>query len=174
MPPAPDDRAPVHPLTVWVDADACPGPIKEILVRAARRRSVRTVFVANKLIALPDHPCLSTIRVGAGPDVTDARLVEIARPGDLVISHDIPLAAQLVANGVIVIDPRGELYSAENVRERLSIRDFMHDLREEGVRTSGPAAFGQQSAQAFANTYDRELTRALRRVIDDPREQRKI
>lgn len=162
----------VPPLTVWVDADACPGPIKEILVRAAQRKSVRTVFVANKFIALPDHPCLATIRVGSGADVTDAHIVEIAHRGDLVISHDIPLAAQLVENGVTVIDPRGELYSAENVRERLSIRNFMHDLREDGVRTSGPAAFGQRASQAFANTYDRELTRALRERVDHPRERR--
>lgn len=150
-------------MTVWVDADACPGPIKEILVRAAQRRQVLTVFVANKHIALPDHPNLSAVRVGAGQDVTDAHIAQVAQPGDLVISHDIPLAAQLVGNGITVIDPRGELYTQENVRERLSIRNFMHDLREEGVRTSGPQAFGSQASQAFANTYDRELTRALRK-----------
>jgi uncharacterized protein YaiI (UPF0178 family) len=144
-PPSEQPAGPPAPLlTVWVDADACPGPIKEILVRAALRRSVRTVFVANKFIALPQSPFLTT--------------------------HDIPLAALLVAKGVTVIDPRGELYSEENVRERLSIRNFMHDLREEGVRTSGPAAFGQKSSQAFANTYDRELTRALRSAEQKPRE----
>ena len=150
-------------MTVWVDADACPGPIKEILIRAAQRRAVKTVFVANKHIALPDHPHLATIRVAQGQDVTDAHIAEVANPGDLVISHDIPLAAQLVAKGIAVIDPRGELYTAENVRERLSIRNFMHDLREDGVRTQGPASFGSSASQAFANTYDRELTRALRK-----------
>jgi uncharacterized protein YaiI (UPF0178 family) len=96
----------------------------------------------------------------------------MARPGDLVISHDIPLAARLVERGVAIIDPRGELYSAENVRERLSIRNFMHDLREDGVRTSGPLAFGQRASQEFANTYDRELTRALRQFSEEPRERR--
>ena len=160
------------PLTVWVDADACPGPIKEILVRAAQRRGVRTVFVANKHIALPDHPTLSSIRVGAGQDVTDAHIAEVASPGDLAVTQDIPLAAQLVAKGVTAIDPRGELYTAENVRERLSIRNFMNDLREDGVRTSGPAAFGGRASQAFANTYDRELTRALRDGAESLRERR--
>jgi uncharacterized protein YaiI (UPF0178 family) len=149
-------------MTIWVDADACPRVIVDIIIRAALRRRVAVVFVANKDLPLPSDPLIRPVRVQRGTDVTDAHIAENARGGDLVITHDIPLAAQLVSAGVTVIDPRGDLYDPDNIRERLSIRNFMHQLREDGVKTGGPAAFGQKSRQRFADTFDRELTRSLR------------
>lgn len=148
---------------IWVDADACPGPVKEIVVRAALRLGIPAIFVANKDIQLPTSPLLSSVRVAKGADVVDAHIAEAARGGDLAVTQDIPLAAQLVPKGVIVLSPHGEVFTPENVRERLSIRNFMHDLRQDGVITSGPAAFGNAARQAFANALDRELARALRR-----------
>lgn len=150
-------------MRIWVDADACPGPVKDIILRAAEKRGVPVVFVANKAIFLPPSPLFSTIRVEKGADVVDAYIVEHTSPGDLVVSQDIPLAAQLVPRGMVVMSPHGERFDAENIRERLSIRDFMHQVREEGVITGGPAPFGDKARQRFANTFDRELTRALRR-----------
>lgn len=150
-------------MKIWVDADACPGPVKEIVIRAAERRSVAAVFVANKVIALPSSPWLSTIRVEKGADVVDAYIIEHAATGDLAISQDIPLAAELVPRGVAVLSPHGELFDAENIRERLSIRNFMHQVREDGVITGGPAPYGDKSRQRFADAFDRELTRAMRR-----------
>jgi uncharacterized protein YaiI (UPF0178 family) len=148
---------------IWVDADACPGPVKEIVVRAALRLGIPTIFVANKDIQLPASPLLSSVRVAKGADVVDAHIAEAAQAGDLAVTQDIPLAAQLVPKGVVVLSPHGEVFTAENVRERLSIRNFMHDLRQDGVITRGPAAFGNAARQAFANALDRELARAMRR-----------
>jgi len=150
------------PFTVWVDADACPGPVKDMVVRACLKHAVPAIFVANKDILLPASPHLTAVRVAKGADVVDAHLAEHARAGDLAITQDIPLAAQLVARGVITISPYGETFSDENVGERLSIRNFMHDLREEGVRTRGPAPFGPVQRQHFANAFDRALSRARR------------
>jgi uncharacterized protein YaiI (UPF0178 family) len=149
-------------MRIWVDADACPRAILDIILRAALRRGVAVVFVANKDLPLPSNPLISSVRVQRGADIADAHIAANTQAGDMVITHDIPLAAQLVAIGAIVIDPRGDLYDEDNIRERLSIRNFMHQLREDGVRTGGPAAFGQKSRQHFADTFDRELTRALR------------
>lgn len=150
-------------LTIWVDADACPGAVRDVVVRAALRRQVATVFVANKLLAMPSSPYLNTVLVSKGADVVDAHIVEHAQDGDLVVTQDIPLAAALVARGITVLSLHGEIFDADNVRERLSIRDFMHQLREEGVITGGPAPFGGKASQAFANAFDRELSKALRR-----------
>lgn len=153
------------PLRIWVDADACPGPVKEIVIRAALRLAIPTIFVANKDIALPSNPLLTSIRVGKGADVVDAHIAEQALAGELAVTQDIPLAAQLVARGVVVLSLHGEVFTEDNVRERLSIRNFMHDLREEGVRTSGPAPYGQVQRNAFANALDRELTRLRQRSV---------
>lgn len=139
-----------------------PTEIKEIVLRASRRLRVATVFVANKNIWIEDDPLVSFVRVTEGPDVADAYIVEASAPGDLCITADIPLAARLVDRGLIVIDPRGDLYSAASIGERLSIRDFMADLRDAGVRTSGPPPFSLKAKQRFASTLDRELTRAMR------------
>lgn len=150
-------------MKIWVDADACPAAIKDVIVRAALRLSIATVFVANKRIGLPDSVHLSTVRVGMGPEVVDEYIAEHAGPCDLAVTQDIPLASMLVPKGVTVINPRGELYTEENIRERLSIRNFMQDIREAGGVTPGPKQYGQREKQRFSDTFDRELTKAMRR-----------
>jgi uncharacterized protein YaiI (UPF0178 family) len=147
---------------IWVDADALPNEIKEIILRASARLGIETVLVANKNVAIGDDPLVSLVRVDAGPDVADAYIVEHSAGGDFCITADIPLAARLVERGLTVIDPRGELYSAESIGERLAIRDFMRDLRASGVQTGGPAPFGARAKQRFASQLDRLLTAAVR------------
>jgi len=149
---------------IWVDADACPGAIKELIIRAARRLKIPTVFVANKYISLPDWAYVSTVRVGMGPEVVDAYLTQYAEAGDFAITQDIPLASVLVPKGVTVISPRGELYTEDNIRERLSIRNFMQDIREAGGITPGPRQFGQKEKQRFSDTFDKELMKCLKRI----------
>lgn len=150
-------------MKIWVDADACPGPIKELIIRAARRLKIPAVFVANKFISLPDSTYVSTVRVGMGPEVVDEYIAQHADACDFAVTQDIPLAAALVPKGAIVINPRGELYTEENIRERLSIRNFMQDIREAGGITPGPKQFGQREKQRFSDTMDRELTKCLKR-----------
>ena len=149
-------------MRIWIDADACPGAVKEIVLRAAGRLQVPVVFVANKPINVPLSPLVSTVHVGQGLDVADAHIAASAEKGDLAVTHDIPLAAALVKKGVVALDPRGELFDEENVDERLSVRDFMHELREGGVMTGGPKGFGPADKQKFAATFDRELSRLVR------------
>ena len=149
-------------MKLWVDADACPREVKEVIYRAAERRKISTVFVANGNLTLPRSTHLSTVRVGAGLDVADAYLAEHAEPGDLAITADIPLAAKLVEKGVRAIDPRGEIYDADNVKERLAMRDLMKELRDGGLVGGGPKAFGARDKQEFANALDRELARLAR------------
>lgn len=150
-------------LTIWVDADAAPRDVKEIIFRAALRLEVPAVLVANHRLSTPlNNPFVSTVWVRAGDDVADRHIVEHAREGDIAVTADIPLAAALVEKRVIVLDPRGDEYSEENVRERLSIRDFMDSLRSTGVDTGGPKAFGPKEKRAFAASFDRVLTAALR------------
>ncbi|AKU91129.1 YaiI/YqxD family protein [Vulgatibacter incomptus] len=149
-------------MRIWIDADACPGPVKEIVVRAAIRLKVPVVFVANQPLNLPRSEFVSTVQVGRGLDVADAYIAAQAARGDLAVTQDIPLASQLVPKGVAVLDPRGELFTEENIEERLSVRDFMHELREGGVVTGGPKGFGPQDRQRFAATLDRELDRLVR------------
>jgi uncharacterized protein YaiI (UPF0178 family) len=155
-------RGRTSPMKIWVDADACPGAVRDIVIRAAQRVRVATVFVANKRLHLPVSEYLSTVQVGAGLDVADRYIEAHAQQGDLAITQDIPLAAALVPRGVCVMDVRGELFSEENVAERLSVRNFMQELRESGVTTGGPAGFSAQDKQQFASTLDRELTRLLK------------
>ncbi|HEY3116301.1 MAG TPA: YaiI/YqxD family protein [Chloroflexota bacterium] len=149
-------------MKIWVDADALPTEIKEIVLRASRRLSVETVFVANKNVWVEDDPLVSFVRVAEGPDIADAFIVEASAHGDLCVTADIPLAARLVDKGLIVIDPRGDLYSAESIGQRLSIRDLMAGLRDAGVLTHGPSPFSPKAKQRFASTLGRELTRAMR------------
>jgi uncharacterized protein YaiI (UPF0178 family) len=149
-------------LRIWIDADACPGPVKEIVIRAATRLAVTTVFVANKPLTLPRSEHLSTVHVPKGLDLADAHIAAQAQAGDLAVTQDIPLAALLVKKGVTTLDVRGDPFTLESIDERLSVRDFMQGLRESGVTTAGPAAFGPQDRQRFAATFDRELTRLLR------------
>jgi len=151
-------------MKIWVDADACPGAIKETIVRAANRLKINTVFVANKTIHLPLSPYLSTERVGAGLDVADGFIARSASSGDVAMTADIPLAAALVAKAVIVIDPRGSVFSEENIGEALAMRNFMHELREGGAVTEGPRGFGPRDAQKFAASLDQQLALALRRA----------
>ncbi|MBU8897849.1 YaiI/YqxD family protein [Corallococcus sp. H22C18031201] len=149
-------------MRIWVDADACPGPVREILVRAAQRLRVPAVFVANRPLGLPRSEWVSSVQVGAGLDVADRHIAATAEAGDLAVTQDIPLAALLVPRGVVVLDPRGELFTEENVQERLSVRNFMQELRESGVMTGGPSGFSAKDRQEFAAALDRELTRLLR------------
>ena len=152
-------------MNIWVDADACPGSIKELIVRAALRLKISAIFVANKHIGLPESVYLSTIRIGMDPEAVDQYIAHHAGSGDLAVTQDIPLAAALVSKGVVVISTRGELFTEENVRERLSVRNFMHDLREAGTTTPGPKQFNQKDKQRFADKFDRELTRLVRHNI---------
>lgn len=150
-------------MTLWIDADAAPRDVKEVCFRASERLALSIVLVANQRIQLPlGYPHLSAVRVDGGPDVADRYIAEHAVTGDVAITADIPLAALLVPKGVVVLDPRGEEYSAESIGERLSVRNFMEGLRGAGVETGGHAAYGSREKQAFANALDRALTRALR------------
>lgn len=150
-------------LTLWIDADAAPRDVKEIVFRAARRLQLRTVLVANQRIPLPqDNPFLEAVRVEGGPDIADRYIEESASPGDIAVTADIPLAAALVEKDLRVIDPRGEEYTRENVGERLSVRDFMDSLRGSGVETGGSAPYGPKDKQAFAGALDRILTQVTR------------
>jgi uncharacterized protein YaiI (UPF0178 family) len=144
---------------IWVDADACPQVIKEILFRAADRAQVLTTLVANTSLRTPPSDFIRTVRVAPGFDVADYRIVQQVQPGDLVITADIPLAAEVIARGAHALDPRGELYSEDNVRERLAIRNLMQELRSTGALIAGPAPLGQRERQLFANHLDRFLTR---------------
>ncbi|MDX1568343.1 MAG: YaiI/YqxD family protein [Longimicrobiales bacterium] len=146
-------------MTLWIDADATPREVKKIVFRAAARVELRTVLVANQRISTPlNNPHVHSVVVSGGPDVADDYIAEHAAEGDMAVTADIPLAATLVEKGLIVLDPRGERYSEENVRERLSIRDFMASLRDVGVDTGGPSPYGPADKRAFANALDRTLT----------------
>jgi len=148
---------------IWIDADAAPREVKEIVFRAAARLSVQVVLVANQRVPLPVGTSLVTaVRVEGGPDVADRYIADHAEPGDVGITADVPLAAALVGKRVTVIDPRGVEYTESNVGERLSMRDFMDGLRTVGVETGGPRPYGAKDKQAFAGALDRVLTRAMR------------
>jgi hypothetical protein len=144
---------------IWVDADACPQVVKEILFRAAERAQVVTTLVANTPLRTPASAFVRSVRVGHGFDVADHWIVQQTQPGDLVITADIPLAAEVIARGAHALDPRGDLYSEDNVRERLAVRDLMQELRSTGASIGGPAPFGHGDRQRFANHLDRFLTR---------------
>jgi uncharacterized protein YaiI (UPF0178 family) len=154
-------RRTVH---IWVDADACPKVIKEILYRAAERTGVAMTLVANQPLVVPRLNNIRAVRVGAGFDVADNEIVRRLAVGDLVITADIPLAAEVIAKGGHALNPRGELYTTATIRARLSMRDFMDSLRAAGVETGGPAAFSQADRQAFANQLDRFLSLSFRRA----------
>lgn len=145
-------------MKVWVDADACPVVIKEILFKAAERTGVQTLFVANQPIQIPASSCLFFVLVGAGADVADKEIVKRLDPGDLVITADIPLAADVIEKGGHALNPRGELYSTDTIRSRLSMRDFMENLRADGVDTGGPPPLTTGDRQAFANQLDTFLS----------------
>lgn len=156
-------RYPLMAFRLWIDADAAPRDVKEICFRASERLALATILVANQRIQIPPgYRHLSAVRVDGGPDVADRYIAEHAEAGDVAVTADIPLAALLVPNGVVVLDPRGEEYTTESIGERLSVRNFMDGLRGAGVDTGGHGAYGAREKQAFANALDRALTRALR------------
>jgi uncharacterized protein YaiI (UPF0178 family) len=154
-------------MQIWVDADACPRAIKEILFRAAERRRIVLVLVANTLLRTPPSAFVRALRVPRGFDVADRRIAELVAAGDLVVTADIPLAAAVVARGGRALDPRGVLYSEDNVQERLAVRDLMDQLRATGVETGGPAPWSPADSRAFANQLDRLLS-ALPRPDGEP------
>ena len=146
-------------MKIWVDADACPVAIKEILYRAANRAEIPLTLVANQMLRVPPSPWIRAVQVPAGFDVADRRIAEEAATGDVVVTADVPLAAQVIAKGAVVIEPRGELLDTTNIQERLTMRNFMESLRSSGVETGGPAALSAADRQAFANQLDRLLAR---------------
>lgn len=159
---------PNHGLKIWVDADALPGEIKEVILRAAQRLQIQAILVANKNVGVGAGAFVSFVRVGKGADVADSYIADSSAPRDFCITADIPLAAVLVAKGLTVIDPRGDVYSEATIAERLSVRDFMASLREAGVQTGGPRPFNGKAKQQFAARFDSLLSKALRAASSYP------
>jgi uncharacterized protein YaiI (UPF0178 family) len=156
-------RRPVHqqmqPMSIWVDADACPRPVKDILFKAAERTGISLTLVANHAMAVPRLPNVRLLQVQGGFDVADQEIARRVGPGDLVVTSDIPLAADVIARGAQALNPRGEMYSADTIRALLTMRDFMDTMRASGVVTGGPPALSQADRQAFAGQLDRWLAR---------------
>ncbi len=146
-------------MQIWVDADACPGEIKELLYRAAERLKIKLTLIANQSLRIPKSAFIETLLVPDGANIADRRIVELAAPGDLVVTADIPLAADAVAKGAAAIDPRGQLYTEANIGERLAVRNMLDQLRGGGHIGGGPANFGPKDRQAFANQLDRWLAK---------------
>jgi uncharacterized protein YaiI (UPF0178 family) len=146
-------------MKIWVDADACPVAIREILFRAAERTGVKVTLVANQPVRVSASALVEFVQVASGFDVADNEILKRAGSGDLVVTADIPLAAEVMANGVHVLSPRGELHSTDTIRQRLNMRDFMDTLRASGIHTGGPPALSKRDRQSFANHLDRMLTR---------------
>jgi uncharacterized protein len=147
---------------IWVDADACPQVIKDLLVRTAERRQIALTLVANQPLRTPPSPSIHTLRVPAGFDGADHAIVQRVQAGDLVVTADLPLAARVVAQGAQALNPRGQLYTHANIHEHLTMRHVLDELRQSGVETGGPAPFSPRDRQAFANQLDRWLTHAGR------------
>lgn len=145
--------------TIWIDADACPKLVKEILYKISARLQLEVILVANKSMFIPQSPLIKIIKVSLGADVADSYIVEHVKENDIVITADLPLAAFIVEKNAIGLNIRGEIYTKENVRERLSMRDFMKELRDNGVVTGGPEAFGPKDAEKFTNSINKILTR---------------
>ncbi|MFN2316252.1 MAG: YaiI/YqxD family protein [Gemmatimonadales bacterium] len=150
-------------MKIWIDADASPRDVKDLVFRAAKRLEIPTILVANQRLHPPlGNPWVTAVWVNGGPDIADQHIVDEAEPGDLVVTQDIPLAALLVPKGIAVLDPRGEEHTPETIGERLSVRDFMEQARTAGVVTGGPPPYDARARQAFAGALDRALTRLLR------------
>lgn len=144
-------------MKIWVDADACPKPIKEIIFRAAERKRIETVFVANQGMYIQPSAFIRLLVVSSGADVADDEIIKQCEEGDIVVTADIPLAARAVECGTYVIDPRGKTYDRDNIRQILSMRDFMDTLRGSGIETGGPSAFGMREREKFSNLLDKYL-----------------
>ncbi|MDH3420772.1 MAG: YaiI/YqxD family protein [Gammaproteobacteria bacterium] len=153
-------------MKIWVDADACPAVIKETLFRAAERTRTQVTLVANHSMRVPPSRYVSFVHVKHGFDVADAEIVERVAAGDLVVTADIPLAAEVIEKGGQALSPRGELFSPDDIKARLTMRDFMDTLRSSGIDTGGPPALSQADRQAFANHLDSILARAAKRATD--------
>lgn len=147
-------------MKIWVDADACPVVIKDIIIRAANRKKITTTFVANHAIQLPKSPHIHAIQVPQGFDIADNEIVRRAEAKDLIITQDIPLAAELIAFGCLAINPRGERWTKENIGARLNLRDFMETLRSSGIQSGGPSALTHKDRMTFANVFDQILAKA--------------
>ncbi len=152
-------------MKIWVDADACPVVIKDILFRAAQRTGIQLTLVANQFVSVPAAPNIRSMQVPAGFDVADNEIVRLAEPGDLVITADIPLAAEVMEKGAQALNPRGEFYTANTIRQRLNMRDFMDTMRASGVHTGGPPPLGQGERKAFAGHLDRILAKQSQQGI---------
>ena len=150
-------------MKILIDADACPSVVKEILYKVSHRLQLKLVFVANQYMKFPSNSLISSVIVKSGPDEADNHIVEIMEAGDLVITEDIPLADRVVKKGGTIITPRGKLLTEDNISQKLAVRNLMNDLRNEGIMTGGPRAFGNKEKQLFANALDKFLTRALRK-----------
>lgn len=151
-----------HDFKVWIDADACPRPVKEHVFKATAKLGIQVVLVANSYMNVPLSPLISFIQVDQGADVADNYIADHVNKPDIVITQDIPLAAKIVEFGALAINPRGEAYTEDNISERLSVRDFMQELRDSGVTTSGPAPFNDKDKSLFANSLNRILTKKLK------------
>lgn len=149
-------------MQIWIDADACPAVIKDILYRAAQRKQVMLTLVANQPLRTPASPYIRSLRVAGGFDVADNKIVELVQAGDLVITADIPLAADVIKKGGYALNPRGDLYTVDNIQERLTLRNFLGELRNTGVQTGGPPPLNHSDRQAFANQLDRFLTQYVK------------
>lgn len=147
-------------MKIWVDADACPSVIKEILFKAAQRKQVKTTLIANQYLTTPPGELITSVQVSSGFDVADNEIVNRAQPGDLVITSDIPLAAEIIDKNAIALSPRGELFTRDNVKARLNMRDFLDTLRSSGVHTGGPPPLGQNDRKKFADHLDKILAQA--------------
>lgn len=155
-------------MQIWVDADACPNVIKDILFRAAERARIPVTLVANSWVRTPPSRYITSVQVSGGLDVADSEIVERCVPGDLVVTADIPLAALVLEKGALALNPRGELYTADTIAQRLTMRNFMDELRGSGVNTGGPAGFHARDRQAFGNALDRWLARRPPTPTTDP------
>ncbi|MBC7358741.1 MAG: YaiI/YqxD family protein [Desulfacinum sp.] len=155
-------------MNIWIDADGCPRDIKEIVFRAARRLRLPVFVVGNRPLAVPRSPLITMVRVSGDFDAADQAIAQRVAPGDLVITADVPLASQVVAKGAGAIDPRGTTYTEENVGERLSIRNFLHDLRGAGLAQGGPGPLSESDRRRFASALDRALTRGLKADSPNP------
>jgi uncharacterized protein YaiI (UPF0178 family) len=146
-------------MKIYVDGDACPRVVKDILYRAAERRGVDLVMVANSYLRTPPHPTISNVVVSSGADIADDKIVELCEKGDLVITADIPLADRVIKKDAFALNPRGELYTEENIGSRLAVRDLLEDLRNSGMDTGGPSAFSASDKQEFANAFDKFMSK---------------
>jgi len=145
-------------MQIWIDADACPNPIKDIIYRAANRKQILVTLVANQWLKLPPSPYIKMMRVEKGFDIADNQIVKLVQPNDLVVTSDIPLAADVLNRHANVLTPRGERYTLETIKERLVMRDFMETMRASGIQSGGPAPFSAKDREQFANQLDRLIT----------------